>query len=242
MKIVFSVFSVFLCLVFITSLSGCTYNVPKGYTNKHHSYEEVLSFARSIDPDAAVTNRPTDSQDQYSWKFREWDAVINGVSCHVASVAELIENKGFAEGSFVKVYYRIATDYDYVVLNNLLNEKYPDWSVDNDSRSRYHQNDKTIFVRLKLTEYRMLSDDELEQVWQTASQISEEYAKYSIDTKAGFSVPSPEKRFDEVSGEYYVRNESFTHITGFTPQEKEEFLQKYTDNWALVDTALPDGN
>ena len=29
-------------------LSACSYNPPEGWTKKHHTYEEVLEFAKTI--------------------------------------------------------------------------------------------------------------------------------------------------------------------------------------------------
>ena len=37
------------------TLSGCTYHPPEGYTEKHHTYEEVLAYAKTLDPDATVS-------------------------------------------------------------------------------------------------------------------------------------------------------------------------------------------
>ena len=197
--------------------------MPAGYTDKHHSYEEALSFAKSIDPDATVTNRPSDLQDRYNWKIREWDAVINGVECHVASVEELVYNSDIFPGKFVKVFYRMDTDYDYTVVTSITSEKYPEWSADADTRSKYYQNDNTIFLKIDIPSDKPQSDDELEQLWQTILKINEEYIKLSLTRKLGFSIPCPKKSSDENA----ENDREFINVTDFSSDSKEEFLQKY---------------
>ncbi len=231
--------SVLLCIIFILCLSGCTYDPPDGWTKKHHTYEEVLTFAKAIDPNATVKEEYTDTVDEYDWEFREWDAVINGVECHVASVSDWVWNDGFAAGEFTKVYYRIDTDYDYTVMQNILADKYSTWKVGESVRSKYHHNTNTIFAELILSEYKMLSDDELEQVWQTALEINNEYAKRSIERKAGFSIPSPGEYYNQGNDEHFVKNDSHAYIEEFTEEGKKEFLQEYKEDWALLESGLP---
>ena len=232
--------SIFLCIAVVLCLSACTYNPPEGWTKKHHTYEEVLAFAKSIDPNAIVEEEYTDTVDENDWQFREWDAVIKGVECHVASVSDWVWNEGVAAGEFIKVYYRIDTDYDYTVMYNILSEKYPDWKCLEGMHSKYHSNTDTIFAELTLSEYRMLNDDELEQVWQTASEINEAYEKMAIGRKAGFSVPSPGEYWNHHGEqESFVKKDSHTYLTEFTDEGKENFLQKYKKDWALLESGLP---
>lgn len=232
--------SIFGCLIFVLFLSACTYNPPEGWIKKHHTYEEVLAFAKSIDPDAAVAEEYTDTVDENEWQFREWDAVINGVHCHVASVSDWVWNEGFCAGEFVKVYYRIDTDYDYTIMRNLLLEKFPDWKCSEDIHSKYHSNTDTIFAELTLTEYRMLSDDELERVWQTACEIREEYEKATIGRRAGFEVPSPGKYWNHHGEqEDFVKKDSHAYITDFSEEGKHKFIQEYKEDWALLESGLP---
>lgn len=232
--------SIFLCLTFVLCLSACTYNPPEGWTKKHHTYEEILAFAKSIDPNAIVEEEYTDTVDENDWQFREWDAVINGVNCHVASVSDWVWNEGFAAGEFIKVYYRIDTDYDYTIMQNILSEKYPDWKCREGMHSKYHSNTDTIFAELTLTEYIMLSDDEIEQVWQTACEIKEEYEKVAIGRKAGFEVPSPGKYWNQHGEqEYFVKKDSHAYITDFSEEGKNKFIQEYKEDWALLESGLP---
>ena len=119
--------SVFFLLMFILCLNGCTYNPPEGYTQKHHTYEEILAFAKSIDPNATVSEEYTDTTiDDLNRNFREYPAVINGVECHVSSVGGMIWNSGFLAGEFARQYYAIDTDYDYFVLKQIVAEQNPD--------------------------------------------------------------------------------------------------------------------
>ena len=212
-----------LYLTIIMCLSSCTYNPPEGWTKKHHKYEEVLSFAKSIDPNATVAEEYTDTVDEYDWEYREWSAKINGVDCHVASVSDWVWNDGFGAGEFVRFYYRIDTDHDNTVMQKILSEKYPEWKCDDSLRSRYHA--RPLFVNLNLPEYRMLNDDEIEEVWQTAILINEEFNAVAIDRKVIVRVPSP--------------GYSKIYFDDLTAKGKKEFLQEYKENWALLDSNMP---
>ncbi len=234
------ILSVFLCVAIIFGLSACMYNPPEGWTKKHHTYEEVLEFAKSIDLNATVAEEYTDTIDENNWQFREWDAVINGVNCHVASVSDWVWNDGFAAGEFVKDFYRIDTDYDYTVMQNILLEKYPNWKMSEDIRSKYHHNANVILINLSMPEYKMLNDDELELVWQTAYEINEEYEKVAIDRKAGFAVPSPGMYWNHHGEqEDFVKKDSYTYIREFTEEGKKKFLEEYKEDWDLLESGLP---
>lgn len=228
-----------LCFALLLCLSSCTYNPPEGWTKRHHSYEEILAFAKSIDPDAVVSEEYIDTVDENNWEFREWDAVINGVSCHVSSISDWVWNSGFAAGEFVKIYYRIDTDYDYVVLNHILTEDHPRWKTDESMRSKYHHNTNTLWVELQLSEYRMLSSEELEEMWLEASEINRKYEKSAVQRKAGFMVPSPRKGWTGVKEEYVVMKDGAAHIREYTEQGKADFLQEYYEDWALLESGLP---
>jgi len=82
-----------------------------------------LAFAKSIDPNATVAEEYTDTLDEYEREYREWEAIINGVECHVSSVSDLVWNDGMAAGEFTKAYYRIDTDYDYTVMKNIVSDQ-----------------------------------------------------------------------------------------------------------------------
>lgn len=230
---------ILLCLIVALSLSACSYNPPEGWTQRHHPYQEALAFAQSIDPNATVAEAYTDSVDEYGWEYREWEAIIHGVHCHVASVSDWVWNDGLAAGEFVKTYYRLDTDYDYMVMQTLLCEKYPDWQLHEGIRSRYHNHD-VLYVALNMPEYRLLSDDELEQVWQTALAISLAFEQLAVDRKACFGVPSPAEYWNH-HGEQasYVKNDSCTYIDSFTDEGKQAFLQEYQEAWALLESTLP---
>ena len=58
------ILSVLLCITFVLCLSGCTYNPPDGWTKKHHTYKEVLKFAKAIDPNATVEEEYNDTVDE----------------------------------------------------------------------------------------------------------------------------------------------------------------------------------
>lgn len=229
---------VFLLLIMTLCLNACTFNPPEGWTKSHHTYKEILAFAKSIDPNATVSEEYTDTADEYDWQYREWKAVINGVDCHVSSVSDWVWNEGFFAGEFTKVYYRMDTDYDYTVIQKILADNYPEWKCKETGRSKYHSN--TIYIHLMMPEFKMLADDELEQVWQTVCEINEEYEKLAIGRKTGFAILAPGKYWNgNGEGEYFVKKDSQVYITDFTEEGKKTFLQEYKEGWELLESGLP---
>lgn len=228
-----------LCLTLILCLSSCWYSPPEGWTKQHHTYEEVLEFAESIDTHASVTEKYTDSVDEYDWKYREWDAVIKGVDCHIASVSDWVWNDGIGAGEFAKTYYRIDTDCDSIIMQRILSEKYPEWQTAMDLRSRYDSYD-TVFVELNLPEFRKLDDEEIERVWQTALLINEEYNTLSIGRKTVFCVPSPGVYWNpKGEGYYYVGKDSHVCFEDYSEMGKRVFLQEYQEAWDLLQSGMP---
>ena len=138
-----------LTMIILLFFTSCAYNPPVGYTEKHHNRDEILAFARSIDPNATVSEAYTDTQiDDWNRNFREWDAVINGIECHVSSVGDMVWNSGFLAGEFAKQYYVIDTDYDYLVLQKIVSEKQPDWEMKyTDIGSIYNWNNFSIKIK-----------------------------------------------------------------------------------------------
>ena len=234
-------FSIFFCMMVLLCFCACSYHPPEGWTRRHHTYNEVNAFAKSIDPNAVVAEEYTDYKDKDGWIFREWDAVINGVDCHVSSVSSWVWNEGFCPGEVCKTYYRIDTDYDYTILNRILSEHYPDWEYyRGDGSVLYDKYYNPFSVKLTLPEYRKLNDDELEQVWQTVCSINEEYEATAVSKKIMFCIPSPGKYWDYSSEKYFVRTKGkSTYIEDLTEVGKKKFFQEYQENWALLDSGLP---
>ncbi len=229
-----------LVLVLIPVFSGCTYNPPDGHTKKHHTYEEVLAYARTLDPNATVSEEYTDTTiDDWNRSFREWPAVINGVECHVSSVGDMIFNEGFAGGEFAKQYFYIDTDYDYLLLEQIVNEKQPEWCMKyDDLSSRYNWN-HILSVQTSYIEKRQLSDAELETAWQEAYEIYEEYNKYPVHKQACFCVAAPAVYVSGgLSGERFIKITS-NYIDDFSSEGKADFFNQYKEDWALMDSDLP---
>lgn len=233
------ILAVLLLFASIFCISGCTFDPPEGWTKNHHSHKDVLEYAKSLDPDATVAKRSTDSLDEYYEEYREWDAVINGVECHVASVSDTVWNSTFFAGEFGKTFYRIDTDHDYIVFMKILSENYPNWSHETDISVRYRRYDK-FFPKYILPEYRMLNDDELEEIWQEALKMKTEFEKLAINRTVTFSIASPGKRLNH-HGEmdYYVDKSSVTYLKDFSEEGKQAFLQDYHEAWALLESGLP---
>ena len=94
-------------------------------------------------------------------------------------------------------------------------------------------------VYMTMPENRMLNDDELEQVWQKASEINEEYKKLAIERKASFGILSPGKYWNQADETYIVKLDSFTRIIDFSEDGKKAFLKEYKEDWALLKAYSP---
>lgn len=231
--------SVIMLLFFILCSNACTYNPPEGYTTKHHTYEEIVAFAKSIDPNATVSKEYTDTTiDDWNRNFREYPAVINGVECHVSSVGDMVGNSGFAAGEFAKQYYVIDTDYDYLVLKQIVAEQVPGWDISEDTlATRYNWNNiLSICMKPNCTEE--LTDEELEAVFEQAKAVYTAYHELPIRKDLIFWLPAPGKAYNS-NYELIVKRNLSVHIDGFTEEDKLTFIDKYHEAWALLDSDLP---
>lgn len=231
--------SVFFLLMFILCLNGCTYNPPEGYTEKHHTYEEILSFAKSIDPNATVSEDYTDTTiDDWNRNFREYPAVINGVECHVSSVGDMVWNSGFLAGEFARQYYVIDTDYDYLALKQIVAEHNPDWRISEDTLgNRYNWNNIiSIYMEPDCTE--QLEDEKLDAVLEQANEIYSAYHNLPIRKELYFWLPAPGKAYNS-EYENIVKRNSKVLLEHFTEEDKLAFIEKYHEAWALLDSGLP---
>lgn len=171
-------------------LTGCRYDVPEGYTSKHHTYAEAVEYAKNIDPDATVSEDSKDINENYR-DYRIWPAVINGKECSVASISVNIYNQGWAAGEFSKRYYRMDTDYDYFVINDVLKE-YPDLGqVESNLQDRYEQNDHLYGV-ITLDG---ITEDKLVELWDEHNKVNKELAKYGLHKSYRIRIKIGKKTF-----------------------------------------------
>ena len=226
-------------MIILSFFTSCAYNPPMGYTEKHHTRDEILAFARSIDPNATVSEAYTDTQiDDWNRNFREWDAVINGIECHVSSVGDMVWNSGFLAGEFARQYYVIDTDYDYLVLQKIVSEKQPDWEMKyTDIGSIYNWNN-LLSVKTPYEENREVSADELEIAWENAFEIYLEYTSLPVRKEAWFPVSIP-ILVSNSNGENEYITYSILVMKDFSEEGKAEFFQKYKEAWNLMDSNLP---
>lgn len=220
-----------LSFVFMLSFSSCSWNSKK----EHRTYKEALEFAQSLDPNAIVEEQYFDIEDEWGHEHREWNAVINGIECHVAS-SERWEN-AFA-GEFISVYFVLDTDYDYYLLKKILEEKQPDWIVDEPTAfNRYQWND-IIGVETSYMEKRELNDEELELAWQHAYEVYLEYNSHPIRKEAHFYLAVPIVFTSGSTGEDYIRVSGYA-ISDFDEQAKKVFFDSYRETWKLMESGLP---
>ena len=228
MKRIYLIFVMLFILMFITS---CSYNPPVGATEKHHTYEEVLEYAKKIDPNAIVNDEYKDTKldNVMADEYREWNAIINGIECHVASTPIIVMNEGVAGGEFGKKYFVVNTDYNFYLLKSIIESKYLDFTiVEDDIADRY--TDYIGFAPLKNNE-NQLTVDELNLLLSSARSIYEEYNLKSTEGKnISIVLYSPtvlcsadvSNKYIEIRIEYYTINSETTN---------EVIIDKYLKNW-----------
>lgn len=228
MKKIYLIFVMLFMLMFITS---CSYNPPVGATEKHHTYEEVLEYAKKIDPNAVVNDEYKDTKldNVMADEYREWNAIINGIECHVASTPIVLFNDGVAGGEFGKQYFVVNTDYNFYLLKSIIESKYLDFTiVEDDIADRY--TDYIGFAPLKNNE-NQLTVDELNLLLSSARSIYEEYKLKATEGKnISIGLYSPtvlcsadgSNKHTEIRIEYYTINSEITN---------EAIIDKYLKNW-----------
>ena len=231
--------SLFLLLIFILCLNACTYNPPEGYTEEHHTYEEILTFAKSIDPNATVSEEYTDTTiDDWDRNFREYPAVIHGIECHVSSVGDMVWNSGFLAGEFARQYYVIDTDYDYLVLKQIVAEHNPNWRISEDTLGDRYNWNNIISIYMEPDCTAQLEDEKLDAVLEQASEIYSAYHNLPIRKELYFWLPAPRRTYNSEK-EIIVKRNSTVLLEHFTEEDKLAFIEKYHKAWALLDSGLP---
>jgi predicted small secreted protein len=166
-----------LLLIPVFVLSGCKYNTPEGYSEKHHPYEELVEYAKSIDPDATVTDAPETVEEEYR-EFMIYPAVIKGVKCSVASASRSIYDSTW--GEFAKRYYRMDTDYDYYFIRDMVS-KYPVLGVigEESVSNRFQVNDIVYTEINKDT----ITEQELDAIYEEYVKCKKELEGYDLRKK-----------------------------------------------------------
>ncbi len=230
MKKIYLMFVMLFMLMFITS---CSYNPPVGATEKHHTYEEVLEYAKTIDPNATVNDEYKDTklENVMADEYREWNAIINGIECHVASTPIVLFNDGIAGGEFGKQYFVVNTDYNFYLLKSIIESKYLDFTiVEDDISDRYNY---IRFAPLKNNE-NQLTVDELNLLLSSARSIYEEYNLKSTEGKnISIGLYSPtvlcsadgSNKHIEIRIKYYTINSKTIN---------EAIIDKYLKDWEIL--------
>ena len=230
MKIMKQGLLVSLLLCILLSLTACI--PPEGYTREHHTYEEIVAFAKEIDPNAVVSETFTDTVRPIgtgNWKdeYREWNTVIHGIECHIASCLVYV-------GEFMVPYYVIDTDYDYYLLKGILSEQQPEWSLRDDNHRTRYQVHNLLSVDTPFAEAKEeLSTEVLEQLWSDAYEIHTAYNANPIRKELRFVISVPYNHYDE-----YIKMSS-TWFFDFTEQGKHAFFARYAECWNLLESGLP---
>ena len=207
------------------------------YHKKIHTYEEALEFARSLDPQATISQSYTETfvSEEIIYgqtHFREWDAIIHGVECHVATIC-----CNDPVGEFYKrTYYRLDTDYDHHVFKKIVAEKCPDWIIGDTVHAKYRE-DNSLVALIPQEEIKAFTNDELESIWNAAYTLYVKYCTYPTNKAAKFAVNDPTV-YSNLNGEQKHLRITHNYITDFSAEAKAAFWEEYARDWALIDSGL----
>ena len=218
-----------ICVPFIVLLSLTACTPPEGYSREHYTYEDAVAYAKAIDPNAVVgeTYKETVIAGAYGYCFREWDAVICGIECHITSHNVLY-------GEFLIRYYAMDTDYDYYLLKGILEEKQPDWHMGEDHPvQRYNVHDLLMVNTPYAESKEELSVEELENVWSKAHEIYREYSAHPVRKDLRFIISVPH------TSDGKTIKMSSTWFFDFTEEGKRAFFERYAQKWDLTESGLP---
>lgn len=155
-------------------LSACRYDIPEGYSKDTHSYEELVEFARSIDPDATVTDEPKCELYDYR-NYVIYPAKIGGIDCSVATISVPVYDSTW--GEFAVMYYRMDTDYDFCLLQQVL-KKHPllGAPLDDDLVARFNVGG---FMRSCAT-FDDMTEEKLDEIFKEFDECQKELSNYSL--------------------------------------------------------------
>ena len=177
--------------------------LPEGFTKSHHSYEDALEYAKTIDPNATVSENYTDQNKIDNQTIREWPATINGVDCVVASTPEMfLSPRGSA---FTTTAYGMDTDYDQIVISMVL-ENYPELGELRENRYSYsiksisvddadasdnmvQSHPRTpVFSVIKLDS---IDEETFDKLWDSYVRANQEYASYNPTREYSLTISLP---------------------------------------------------
>ena len=221
----------------LLSFTAC-YGVvpPKEYSRRHYTYEDAIAYAKTIDPNAIVSENGTAVYEDFARDRIQWAAVINGIECHVVSIRSFY-------GELAWPFYDLASDYEYCLLEKIVAEKQPDWEVKDPGNLyrpylyRYgaygHLYIETPYAAIR----EELSQEGLEQLWQDVCEIVAVYEEQSGNLRLEFGAAA-QPFFHEEEGKKYV-SMTIARIWKFEEEDKREFLTSYREGWDLMDLDLP---
>ena len=182
-------FFLFILVVGVDSYLN-SYKLPEGYTKSHHSYEDVIEFAKKIDPDATVSETYVVQGQSDHQSVREWPAKINGIECHVASTPEMFfDSRGSA---YTRTVFGLDTDYDQIVIGLVL-ENFPELGEleeqgysylmstisadDTDSTKGREQTHPRLPVRTTI-KLDSIDEETFDAIWDSYVKANKEYSSY----------------------------------------------------------------
>ena len=157
-------------------MTACGYHAPEGYTKEHHTLAEIEEYAKALDPQATVSDEYQDLSED-NREFRIWPAVIDEISCNVASASANVYNDGVAGGEFSRTYYLIDTDYDYYRIEKTLGDHPELGEIKEDNAFNRFQVNDVISSEVTADS---LNTQQLESLWDSYCKMNDALSAYPL--------------------------------------------------------------
>ena len=217
----------------VLSMSGCQYEQPENSQRWQYNYDAVLKYAKTIDPNVTLNEYKKREIVENSCTYREYDAVIHGVKCHVTSVERRVYNHGLFVGlDLSRSYYLLDTDYGYYVLKDILEEEQPTWELQDFSYWDFYQQIPSIDIDMHVENSEELSDEELTALCNEARAIDERFSAYDTKRDLYFRIPVP----CVVDGETKMYS---LIINEFSEEALRYDFERYHKDWQEYRDELP---
>ena len=177
--------AVVVLLASLLLLSSCTYyDIPDGYSKEHHTYTEVLANIKKIDENATLEITSVDSKDQDGHDYREWSAIIRGLSCHAGSVTDFLLSDGFGSDNYARPYFVIKTDYDWYLMKSIIESDHPSFSMKSDDVFSRYNDFATVIVSSSAEE---LDDEKIHTIVDELRILDKSFSERKIYKSPAFS-------------------------------------------------------
>lgn len=220
-KLLHRIFTLLLLIIFVTSVSGCQYDIPDEASKTPHTYTEVVAYIEEYlgASDVVVSEIYVDNETEYGRKYRVWEASYNNVNFVISSQQESYWD---STGEFAKYRYTLRNNYDSILLIHILESlqsEYANYVI------RIEEDDYLSFYDYTFIDYSIIIDteEELLTVFNQSSELYQEISRIYPEVKFVVKVQVNE---DESKSVYISSFEEYD-ILPFSQEAYQYILDRF---------------